>query len=375
MDLSGGIDSRSTCSLFLPYLETDLLKERFSIFCDKGSSGSEDYRVSSAIASDLGFELSSVYTKATRHALPSLEKTFERWENNRLGQYYLGSYITTSSIIGEDCIRCVGVGGEQFRPFYHKWAKDLDQYLKGRRRFFPKKPKPKKGFFKFYLARMRGENVDLFEQFSKRVHKSIKQVTRENNPLKQDELTQHYREFRSRFHLGVPATEMMTIAPLSGALMDRLAAAAPYEYLENKQIYYDIMANSCPRLLELPFDDEEKAPTQEHLDRITIVDASNFSAPSEALKKSENGKTYTGNAIGDITAEDTKKHLIDQMEEMLRRVVDGRKHCPDSIKLDHENEISIIKEAVPKGRLPDGKQMKYFHFISLCENVKKFDIS
>ena len=118
--------------------------------------------------------------------------------------------------------RMTRIRKQDVRILYRKWAKDLDQYLKGRRRFFPKKPKPKEGFIKFYLARMRGENVDLFEQFSKRVQKSIKQVTRENNPLKQDELTQHYREFRSRFHLGVPATETMTIAPLSGALMDQV---------------------------------------------------------------------------------------------------------------------------------------------------------
>lgn len=34
-----------------------------------------------------------------------------------------------------------------------------------------------------------------------------------------------------------------------------------------------------------------------------------------------------------------------------------------------------IKSAIEKGRLKTGKSMKYFHFISLCENLKKFDIA
>ncbi len=371
VDLSGGLDSRTVFSLFKPFLDAGTFKDRLVVFSVKPEQAPKDFQIARTITTDLGFDLSCDYVTASRSTLPSLDETFSRWENNRLGQYHLGAFLTTSSIIGEDRMRFVGVGGEQYRPFFNEWSRDLDCCLDVRRKFFPK---PKKlGTFKSRLAKMTGSNKDLFEQFAKRVNASADMISRENDLLGQDRMTLHYREFRNRFHFGVPATETMTFAPLSGVLMDQLAGSAPSDYLKNKQIFYDVMANSCPQLLEAPFDRDDKVPTSENLDRITTL--SNLTSPSLPREALEQVDTFQETQERGVPQDRLMQNAQDIMEEMLRRVMDSRKHCPDSIRFDHEKERNMIKDAIPNGRLVDGKAMRYFHFISLCHTAKTFGIS
>lgn len=364
VDLSGGLDSRTTFSLFTPFLDDLGMKDRLRIFSSNASRASADLKVAREIASTLGFNLSNNRVKTSEVVPLSISNIFDRWGDNRLGQYYLGSNVARGSI-SKSKFSVTGVGGEQYRPFYHKFASDLEGLVGMRRHVFLNKQKK---IYEIFLTKLGVGGNGLFGNFKKRVFNSVAEANHENNFLEQDFLTLHYREFRSRFHLGAPATESTKIAPLSGRLMDRLAASAPADYLQNRQIYYDIIANMCPRLLEIPFDDSKKAPAGENLDRITIVGTESVSSITNEgeLKNRKNFKNISRRTVPSSS---------DCMEEIFRRSVDGQKKCPDNINLNHRKEQMDIKNAIEKGRLKSGKSMKYFHFISLCENLKKFDIA
>lgn len=196
------------------------------------------------------------------------------------------------------------------------------------------------------------------------------QVASQNTVAGPDDLFAHYRTFRQRFHLGCPSVGNVKFAPLSGPWMDRLAMHAGQERLESGQVLFDIMASLDDRLLAMDFDEDDKAPTARHhadLCRVTPDPprAGNVfihSVPDGHRSPNSDPQVPTGISL--LRKEfaraveympDSKRHVIDRMNEIFRRHRDGgfedEKHMQGvHSALLYELVAGLAPEPGPPGR-------------------------
>lgn len=259
-DLSGGLDSRTTFAFASYMVKADSsLKNNISIFSNPGERHAVDFMIANKIASERGMKLTK--SRKSPAKISSGVTPLRNWELNRLGQYTLTRMIPAAGIdVGQAKIS--GAGGESYRQFWEKWGADFYELLHNRRSFLFRPIKDT-------------------DAVAKRVSRSVDRM-RSYYPKFLNELNSHYREFRSRMHMGIPATEDLLLHPLSGSKMDALADASPESYFNNRQVYFDIIANLDYNLLETEFDDPNKGPSEDNIKNITYVD---FSPSLELYEK------------------------------------------------------------------------------------------
>lgn len=251
-DLTGGLDSRTVFAFFADHLaDTPETGRDLEVFSGRGDHQQRDLDIARHVLRH--YDLAPAHRRgAGIGSVPTtLQDRWDHWVDNRLGQYMLASRLPADQP-NPAKVSFSGVGGEQYRGFYDKWFRDVDDLLSRRRsRWFP--------------------DAESGQAFEDAVRTSLARIDRRSDGP-HDPLVAHYRWFRSRFHGGCPSTEAMKVTPLAGRHADRVALQGGPDRLVHGQLFVDVMANLAPDLLDMPFDDESKRPSERNRRDVTLVD-------------------------------------------------------------------------------------------------------
>ncbi|WP_445361448.1 hypothetical protein ACJJIL_06490 [Microbulbifer sp. EKSA005] len=340
-DLTGGIDSRVTFS-FASYLinrEPDL-KNNIVVYSSPKKHHENDFRIASIISLDSGMVISK--KKDVSGRAPSKYDKLRYWELNRLGQYSLSRSIPPIFSYGNS-VSISGAGGESYRPFYKKWSKDLDGLMRGRQHFL-------------HFPRIDVDKV--VENLRCNVEKLKPYYFSDT-----DDLITHYREFRGRLHMGIPASENLVLHLLSGSYMDALAEVAPRSYITSKQIYFDIIANLNEDLLNFEFDKPEKAPTEENIRNITLVDL-----------ESEKPEYKIERMQANINTNLVSKKPSPSKNEFLSIVESNYKSLPQEYSVCGSYVDDSIKMLLNQGHVNLQRQMPPLQYIYMISKLSELNL-
>ncbi|MGP9773041.1 hypothetical protein ACT3TN_03875 [Psychrobacter sp. AOP1-A1-57] len=244
--LTGGLDSRAVFSL------TALAKKylggsqtaQHSFICNKTRGDNRDIDVAEEICNYYGYPLNSKVSQLEYRYIGSKD-TYDRWKHLSLGIYF-PMYFDARSIDPLN-INISGGGGEKYRPFYR--TTDEERF------------------------------EDFCSQQVSRVDRLVDQMEVKSNILnsmstlrkgKNDPFQIHYTEFRNRFHSGLFPQHIVDISPLNSYLLATVASDFQ-DSVKGSQLLYDLI-NLEKNALEFRFDDLKKAPTNEHIGNLTILD-------------------------------------------------------------------------------------------------------
>lgn len=331
VDLSGGLDSRVAFGFAANVVDAAPdLRQRLRVFSQHRRA--DDLRVATEALSVLGFGPPVACRRSGAPMRSNVESRYDHWVRNRLGQYYLGRTLPTASPdIGTVLIS--GLGGEKYRPFYHKWFDSLRQLVRRRKRHFA--------------------DDAAFARFRRDVFRSM-ELELPFPAAAEDLLIRHYRQFRSRFHWGCPAAEKIRIGPVAGGLLDRVAERAGSDRIANRQIYFDVLASTQAGLLDLPFDQPAKAPSADNRARLTTVKAD---APSP-------GEVFVHRVFPSPSNSDSDQTGIEFLRERYEAAL---KSVPPGIRPDDDRVRAIFDDA--KGESFEGteKTMLPIHTVLLVD--------
>lgn len=334
-DLSGGLDSRTTFSFASALVRRNPdLASCIRVFSSRSAIHSVDYEIAEKIVRQRGISLSPDRGVDSK-VLPS-PTPFRDWELNRGGQYTLATSIYRSRL-DPGHVKISGAGGESYRPFWEKWSPDIPGLLRNRKTFLEAP----------VLNKSRA---------AEKIQEEINAL-REFYPPSTPDLSIHYRDFRARFHTGVPATEKHMFHLLAGRKMEELASAAPQDYFDSRQVYFDIIANLDPDLLSVEFDSPQKAPTAENMARLTRVD---WSETLEAIET----VVVNGTRVEQGTPE-----VGDPNVRLIEEVARDQAHIPEGMVVREgylEKRLEVFRSAK---KLDTQAEMHPFHYIYLRNKV------
>lgn len=237
-DLSGGFDSRAVMALLLSTHEFSTDNPRHQVL--SATSKVDDYRAASGLAGTYGFELNG---PVQRPPLPkSGVRAMRTWRAHCLGTYR-PVYLAPA---GESpfFIRGHGAGGGNHRTTFND-ANITDRTAR------------------YASAR----NPETHRRWARSVEASLHAVSADHPGV--HPMVVHYREFRSRFHFGHAPHQRAMFMPLSSGLLDVITDRE--DSRTHRQFYFDIMESLAPGIIELPFDEPRKSPTEVELGAVTTV--------------------------------------------------------------------------------------------------------
>jgi hypothetical protein len=252
-DLSGGLDSRTVFAFLAAavkyHIPLSQIGERLRINTSNEPLLARDREVANLILREVGLVRNCPHeSKGRNGGFHGAPESIEIWKATALAQYYPFKRIPRYKNDPLD-FRFGGGGGENFRRFYKENS------------FFEL---PKKVDFSareyFGYSSILGdfnEVCDTLETGSKGWPISIL----------------HYRHFRARFHAGSRSQRRTTVHPLNSSELFEVSGHLEFADMENRKLYFDIIANLCPELLDIEFDDPAKAPSKETRNRIKITDS------------------------------------------------------------------------------------------------------
>jgi hypothetical protein len=330
-DLSGGLDSRTAFSFASALIRGNPdLAPQIRVFSNRQPGFAVDYAIAEKIVEQRGFMLSP--SRERNPAVLPSGTPFRDWELNRVGQYSLATAIYPS-LLDPSRIHISGAGGESYRPFWEKWSSDVSGLLKDRNSFLMAPE-----LNKVRAAEAIQNEISFLRMF---------------HPSSVSDLSIHYREFRARFHMGVPASEKVMLFPMAGRKMEELAAAAPPEYFENRQIYYDIIANLDPDLLAVEFDSPEKAPAPANMQRLEYVGLTDGS------------DTYGITVMNQVHDLPANRETMNPNDRLVSEVMQRPAYVPEWMTVvDGYIEKGLVKFRKDR-RFDDQKKMHPLHFIYL----------
>lgn len=231
-DITGGLDSRSVLAMVLAageLVDDPTLKR---IHFNSNSSQSVDFDIAKRLAKTAGVNLGAG-TNLFSERRPTGERAYSAWQ-----QLYFGTYtllFAPNLDMPKDLFWLGGEGGESVRTFYRS---------DGPRNLLERIPnavtKPELG-------------KRLFDEALEDLEMIMREVSYNN-----DAGRAHYRNFRERFHGARRSDYVNAVSPLSGRSSKRIAELAGEATIESGQINRDIVANTQPGLLLVPFDSDSK---------------------------------------------------------------------------------------------------------------------
>lgn len=247
-DVSGGMDTRTVVGFLkvadeLPDLEPDIRYVTTS-----GLNFEKDEEVAHKVAESFGWTLDKLSRKPGRFG-KSAEHIFKNWRGTSLGQY--ATIRFADGIHNPQKLVIAGEAGEILRGSYKD--ADIDSYLKRQKRFYGT----------YMLADK--------ERWARSVKTTMEKL-KKRTEYYQDPVFGYYRQYRARCHGGARSRNVVTIMPLGGKAAYQCTAALDYPTIRSKQVHYDIMYNLHPELMEIPYDEDSKAPTPENIAKLTKVD-------------------------------------------------------------------------------------------------------
>ncbi len=226
-DISGGRDSRATFALLVAtaraigdqYLDAVSLNSKWS--------ARRDFQVASNACAHIGITLKKPRVDIFGRNHLSTDQSFNAWKTLTLGTYRLLYPLMHRR--ESNRIWISGSGGESHRYFYRH--RGSAAFLNQKKRFFPSK--------------------DKFERFREEVEQDLHSLAEEGI----DPTITHYRQFRDRFHGGRRSLFLNDVSPLTGKLLYSASNSAGEKRLESGQVIADIIRNTTPSLLDVPFED------------------------------------------------------------------------------------------------------------------------
>lgn len=270
-DLTGGIDSRTTYSLFKAALDRLNLDRSDSLFIrsDNTPKNYIDLQCAKNIVNRYKGELNQpAKLQITKY---NGSYAYEKWKNLNLGNYF-PIYIPRNNM-PNNAIFFGGGAGEVHRSVYgNRNPKAFSMNLK------------KRIEDKYELHTSKNLS-DLLELYSNQLVDSVEELKRYSPEDRVNPLVLHYREFRNRFHAGRSPQYGQTIAPLGSDLLTVCSTYCDKDVLDRGQILYDIMESLCPGLAMMPYDMELKFPSYEAIKNICLIPVREKSNPGQVYKK------------------------------------------------------------------------------------------
>ena len=240
--ITGGRDSRTVLAMAMPTLlqmGPEYL-ERIRFFSQVNRA--DDFAVASRVADSLGLTLNRPTNWPNARPL-SAREAFLEWDEASAGAYSHLSFPSTA--FNNATVTVAGVGGEAHRRVYRPRiaGRDIAGAVEVCRERFP--------------------SSALFEEWQASLVEADDYL-RSGPAAHPKALVRNHREFRDRFHSG----KMSIWAPNMLALCSKYLTECsnllrPPEF-RNAQLTFDIMHNTTPALLELPYDVETKTADDQH---------------------------------------------------------------------------------------------------------------
>ncbi|WP_149194752.1 hypothetical protein [Luteimonas suaedae] len=297
LDLTGGVDSRAIFALAKTGLaRADVSPSRAIFRSATTPRWKKDLKIATSLAERYGIAVNP-QEQAAQTKL-SGEERYTRWREVCLG-VYLPIYLHDSTV-DPFTIHINGGGGENHRHFYP--AVPASRFLRDQRKRAP---------------------AYLYNEWLNDTEEALAYLADQNDTT--EPLILHYREFRNRFHTGRPPLYRTGFAPLTTTLFHRSAMLGGITHAG--QLNFDIMENLIPGLKDFRYDDPSKAPTDETLKNLTIVDLD---------QNATAGQTY----IGDTTAPQQQDRGRGDRKPMELIALEGTK------ALKKEAVVSFVDDSV-----------------------------
>lgn len=320
-NLTGGVDSRTCFAIFQAARKRMKVQNSKLVFtCGTVGGDKSDLEVASLVARKFGIKLND--TDIYKPSLINGENAYKSWRYLCLGAYH-PIYIPGREI-NPYIVKIMGGGGGNHRSVYSKYlkTKSITKFSS----FCSKKIKP------IWLGhQIYNDIMGFFKE----------QELNELNSA--DPLIDHYAEFRNKFHAGRTPQNMVAFHPLGSKYSNITSLDNFAGNNDTAKINYDIIFSLEPELLNLPFDREYKAPSDEVKEQLVGV---------KLKEESASGKVYVGEVENDEVLSSTarkNKYLIlsDEVKKMLsnRFIIDfwGEEKV-DKAKV-------VLKELENKGKL------------------------
>lgn len=237
-DLSGGLDSRLMVAFLHSTGDFNTENPRFRMVSNRNFAA--DYTAASGVARHLGLELNQ--GRKISEPVRSGNLALERWRSHSLG-VYLPVYLAGATFSPFD-IQGHGAGGGNHRRYYDEPS------IHDRMRRFTSRIQPAP-----------------FKRWSRSIESSLQAAGATHRDV--DPMIVHYREYRGRFHFGHRPHYRTMFMPLSTGLLDRMTDQ--HDDRGDRQFYYDIMESLVPGLMDMPYDKNEKLPTETERRHLTTV--------------------------------------------------------------------------------------------------------
>lgn len=254
IDVTGGVDSRTNFALAAKAGERlGRRGEQPRLNCGSSPSNVRDLEVATKLTAEFSLELNDA-RRFAGHALTAAE-SFSTFRNLNAGVYYPIYLPTEGPFPGK--ISIGGGGGEIHRRFYenHKKSSSVSDFLKT------------------YSNSLTHPWMGL--EYSRDVNSAMKTASWGNS----NRLRAHYREFRHRFHVGRSPRYGVTFTPLDSVSADVAQSQAGADRLDEGQFNYDVMGSLYSSLLDMPFDQEGKAPAASVRSRLVRVPVASEARP------------------------------------------------------------------------------------------------
>lgn len=236
-ELTGGMDSRVTLSIMIAlrqFFPTDFSRQ---LSLMSGLGYPEDLRIATQIAKTYRLRINRKL-----HALPhgsTFHDPFQRWWDFNLGSYGPIYWPAASSMEGRFMVG--GHGGEGHRAYWR--YESPAAVLEAHKDSFP--------------------TTALYEEARASFAETAAILSAEYPGV--TPTVAHYREFRDRLHSGLHAQQQIRMQPLASGLMYEASSLLSSEELERGQMLYDVVAQTAPALLAMPYDAPHKVPSAEIL--------------------------------------------------------------------------------------------------------------
>lgn len=256
--ISGGLDSRTTVCL-LKAIEGAGTADTSAIdlFTCVGPRFQVEERVAAEVAENIGFPLRRSAPDWRQSRLEeSPAQAVQRWRHRSLGQYAPILFTPPKGKVGQFAL--TGGGGEALREVYD--FPDVEGYFSKQRKFYGK------SFRRGKFKRWRADVTNSINKISDRA------------TMRQSPLMGYFRQFRGRCHAGQGSMRGLQIQPLTSRAAYACIGSLTEARVKRRQFYFDVMFNSYPDLLNVPFETDAKSPTPDVFDNLRKVEIGTYKA-------------------------------------------------------------------------------------------------
>jgi len=328
-DISGGVDSRTVLSVALPVIRE--LNPRVRYYSPPGMVA--DFAVAQEVATASGITLNHT-TPAEQAEFIARRERFGRaltagerfgfWRDSHLGSYVHVTFPMRTQAKSFE-MKIGGLGGEAHRhaylPVMHEGS--MEEAAETWRSHFTR--------------------PELFEQWRSSVLAADETLAAlpgtHPNPM-----VRHHREFRDRFHSGSAGFWILATEALSSRHLARCSSLLDPEPFADGQVLSDIVYNSIPELLILPYDLPEKSLSGKAVRRLRSIPGGWDPLPAGEIYGGAPGPDVP--LPGDEEFDTPLEFLLDE----ARRSIAGDRDLMDAVGLSNATESLLELEKMVSAR-------------------------